>query len=84
MARMLAEDVRPPRGIACITFNSECAGELKRRLEKLGVYERRNIFIGTIHSFCLKNIVLPYARLAGLDIPDQVAVALTERARADF
>src|SRR5689334_4834129 len=51
MARMLAEDVQPPRGIACITFNTECAGELRRRLEQLGVQEGKNTFVGTIHSF---------------------------------
>lgn len=76
LARMLAEDVAPPRGIACITFNSECAGELRRRLERLGVRESQHVFIGTIHAFCLKHVVLPYAKLAGLDISDQVAVAL--------
>ena len=76
MARMLSEDVQEPRGIACITYNSECAGELRRRLERLGVREGRNIFIGTIHSFCLKHVILPYGRLAGLDLPVEVAVAL--------
>lgn len=76
MARILAEDVQPPRGIACITFNSECARELRRRLEKLGVHESRNVFVGTIHAFCLKNVVIPYGRLAGIDISDQVSVAL--------
>lgn len=76
MARILAEDVEQPRGIACITFNSECAGELRRRLERLGVREGRNVFIGTIHSFCLKNVVHPYARLAGLDLPPDVTVAV--------
>ncbi len=76
MARMLSEDVQRPRGIACITFNSECAGELRRRLEKLGISESRSVFVGTIHSFCLKHVVMPYARLAGIDIPDRVAVAL--------
>lgn len=82
MARMLSEDVQLPRGIACITFNSECAGELRRRLEKLGVSEGRSVFVGTIHSFCLKHVVMPYARLAGIDIPDKVAVALpSERER---
>src|SRR5665213_4235230 len=59
MARMLSEDVQPPRGIACITFNSECAGELRRRLEKLGISEGRSVFVGTLHSFCLKNVVIP-------------------------
>jgi DNA helicase-2/ATP-dependent DNA helicase PcrA len=76
MARMLAEDVARPRGIACITFNTECAGELKRRLERLGIYERRNIFVGTVHSFCLKNILIPYGHLAGLNFTDQPTVAL--------
>src|SRR6266852_6749396 len=45
MARILAEDVQPPRGVACITYNTECAGELKRRLEQLGIYEHRNVFV---------------------------------------
>jgi len=30
---MLAEDIRQPRGIACITYNNERARELERRLE---------------------------------------------------
>src|SRR5947209_3809409 len=53
MARILAEDVRPPRGVACITYSNECARELRRRLRLLGVEERPNVFIGTVHSFCL-------------------------------
>jgi DNA helicase-2/ATP-dependent DNA helicase PcrA len=82
MARMLAEDVRPPRGIACITYSTECARELQRRLDRLGVKPSRNIFIGTIHSFCLKNIVLPYGKLAGLDLPEPLTVAnSTDQAR---
>lgn len=63
MARMLSEDISPPRGIACITYNSECARELKRRLEYFGVTESRNVFIGTIHSFCFANVLLPYGRI---------------------
>ena len=76
MARMLSEDVQRPRGVACITFNSECVGELRRRLERIGVNESRSIFVGTVHSFCLKHVVMPYARLAGIELPEKVAVAL--------
>lgn len=65
MARMLAEDVKAPRGIACITYNNQCARELKRRLTTLGVEDGKRATIGTLHSFCLQHIVLPYARLAG-------------------
>ena len=36
LARMLSEDVEDPRGIACITYNNECARELEMRLEEAG------------------------------------------------
>lgn len=75
MARMLAEDVRPPHGIACITFNNQCAKELKKRLEKLGIEEGSRAFIGTVHSFCLREVVIPYAKLAGISLPDPLKVA---------
>ncbi len=75
MARMLAEDVRPPRGVACITFNNQCVKELKKRLGKLGIDGGARVFIGTVHSFCLREIVIPYARLAGLKLPYPLAVA---------
>jgi DNA helicase-2/ATP-dependent DNA helicase PcrA len=75
MARMLAEDVRPPRGIACITFNNQCVKELKKRLGKLGIDGGARVFIGTVHSFCLREIVMPYAKLAGLKLPYPLTVA---------
>ena len=78
MARMLAEDVRPPRGIACITYNNQCARELRRRLAALGIEDGRRAAIGTLHSFCLQHIVLPYAHIAGIPIPDPLKVATTE------
>jgi DNA helicase-2/ATP-dependent DNA helicase PcrA len=74
-ARILNEDIRPPRGVACITYNSECARELKRRLEQLGVEESSNVFIGTIHSFCLKNVLIPLGEKAGANIPYPFEVA---------
>lgn len=75
MARMLAQDVLSPRGIACVTYNSECARELRRRLDHLGVGDGDNVFVGTVHSFCLKNVLIPYGRLAGLRLPYPIAVA---------
>ena len=39
MARMLSEDVRAPRGIACITFNNQCVRELKTRLARISHQE---------------------------------------------
>lgn len=84
IARLLIEAIREPRGLACITYNAECARELKARLERLGVHESENVFIGTVHSFCLKRVVVPYASLAGIDLPREFRVALPSEQEALF
>ena len=80
LARLLAEDVEAPRGVACITYNNECARELEQRLEVLGIEPGGRVFIGTVHSFSLTQIVMPYAKSAGLGLPDDFRVA-TQRER---
>jgi DNA helicase II / ATP-dependent DNA helicase PcrA len=77
MARIIHEKIHPPQGIACITYSTECARELKRRLDYLGIEENRNIFIGTIHGFCLNQIIRPYAKIAGYPLPDPIKVVDT-------
>lgn len=74
LARILAEDVQAPRGAACITYSQECARELTRRLEALGLREAPNLFIGTVHGFCLRHLLMPYGRLADLPIPFPLSV----------
>jgi DNA helicase-2/ATP-dependent DNA helicase PcrA len=81
MARMLDEDVHEPRGIACITYNNECARELETRLSDLDIEPGGRVFIGTVHSFSLTQIILPYAKTAQMDLPDDFRVA-TRKERA--
>lgn len=78
LARIMAEDVRAPRGAACITYSQECGRELARRLEPLGLRDAQNLFIGTVHGFCLRHLIMPYGKLAGLPLPDPLTMA-TER-----
>ena len=75
LPRMLSEDVQEPRGIACITYNNECARELERRLANLGVEHGGRVFIGTVHSFSLTQVILPYAELVRLGVPSEFRVA---------
>lgn len=82
LARILAEDVHAPRGAACITYNNECARELEARLGSLGVEPGGRIFIGTVHSFSLTQIVLPYAKSAKLGLPNDFRVATNRQQRA--
>lgn len=84
IARMLAEDVRPPAGIACITYSNESARELRRRLRGLGVTDAGNVYIGTVHSFCLSRIVIPYAALGGVVLPDPLTVASAKMQKEAF
>lgn len=62
MARALHEDVAEPRGAACITYSNECGYELEERLSGLGIERGGRVFIGTVHSFALTQIILPYGR----------------------
>lgn len=81
MARALSEDVVDPRGVACITFNNECAIELEARLTKIGIKSSHRTFIGTVHSFALTQVITPYARcIAGL-LPDDFRVATRNEIR---
>lgn len=75
MARMMTEDIVEPHGMACLTFNAECARELRARLDRLGIQASNNIFVGTVHSFCLQHIILPFSSLAGIDVPTPIKVA---------
>ena len=79
MARMLAEDVHEPRGIACITYNNECVRELETRLADLGIRPSSRVFIGTVHSFSLTQIVIPYEKSARMNLPINFKVASTRQ-----
>jgi len=80
LARVMAEDVRSPQGVACITFNNEAARELIRRLRQLGLEQSPRLFVGTVHSFCLLHLLLPFAQLAGLELPYPLKVATESEA----
>lgn len=82
IARVLHEEIIAPRGIACITYNNECVIELETRLSKLGVLVKDQNFIGTVHSFALTQIIIPYTRCIAGIVPDDFKVASIFECRA--
>ena len=84
IAQLLAEDVRRPRRIACITYSNACVGELRSRLNRLGVEDGDRLVLSTVHSFCLTELVLPYAGMAGLHVPEPLVVAAPAQSRKLF
>jgi superfamily I DNA/RNA helicase len=81
IAKLLNEELRRPRRLACITYSNACVGELLSRLRHLGVGDDPRLRVATVHSFCLTELVLPYARLAGITVPDPIVVASPSQAR---
>ncbi|MEZ4226716.1 MAG: ATP-dependent helicase [Polyangiaceae bacterium] len=75
MARTIAEGIRPPSSLACVTYNNECARELRARLGELGVDEADGVFVGTLHGFCLRHVVGAFAHLTNAAIPTPLRVA---------
>ncbi|PTR16336.1 ATP-dependent DNA helicase Rep/DNA helicase-2/ATP-dependent DNA helicase PcrA [Nitrosospira sp. Nsp2] len=84
IARILHEDLRRPRRLACITFSNACVDELRIRLRKLDIEDGDRLLLSTVHSFCLSELVLPYAALAGIAIPDPLVVASPAQSRKLF
>lgn len=76
--RLLAEKIQPPSGLACVTFNNEAVREFKNRLKILGLQRRTNIILGTVHSFCLGAVIIPFAKIFRKDLPFPIQVASDE------
>ncbi|MEU1893857.1 ATP-dependent helicase [Streptomyces pristinaespiralis] len=66
------------RGVAAITYTEAAAAEVSARLRGLGMRPGRRLASRTVHSFCLQNILRPYARFTDVPFPDEATV-LEER-----
>src|SRR5665647_765234 len=72
--KLLSCDITEPRGLACLTFSREAAREFETRLKKLGYKSRKNVFLGTVHSFCIAEVISKFANLYGYNIPNPVKI----------
>lgn len=75
-AKLLYDHVFHPQGIACVTYAHAMTEELRRQIESLGVSsETYNVFIGTLHSFCFSNILIPFGKIYDIPIPEPLRFA---------
>lgn len=84
MARLLEEEIRKPRRLACITYSNACVGEIRSRLADLGIEDSERLLLSTVHSFCLTELVIPYAGLAGIVFTDPVTVCSASQSNTFF
>lgn len=72
--KLLSENIKEPQGLACITFSREAAREFEDRLISLGYRKRTNVFLGTVHSFCMSEILGKFASLYNYGLPKELKI----------
>lgn len=65
---LLNNKIKAPRGLACITYSNQAAKEFTERLKSFGYQQRQNVVLDTIHSFCIAEVIIPFAHLYDNDI----------------
>ena len=80
--RLLREKIVEPRGLACITYSKESSRDFKNKLNKLGIPKRENIFLGTVHSFCIQEILNKFGYIYdyGLTLPIKIVSSKQKKA----
>ncbi|MFF3312630.1 ATP-dependent helicase [Streptomyces sp. NPDC002952] len=68
---LLETQISRYRGVAAITYTRSAAREITERLERFGITPGRRLTASTVHSWCLRSILQPYGKLAGLPDPEQ-------------
>lgn len=63
LAKTLDKLVNPPQKVACLTYSNEAVREINYRLKKLYFKNRLNKYVGTLHAFCLTQILYPYYKI---------------------
>jgi DNA helicase-2/ATP-dependent DNA helicase PcrA len=84
VARILHEDISAPQRVACVTYSNACVNELEDRLTAIGVSDAAPLYVGTVHSFCLTQVLLPFAKLAGANLPEPITVAASSEQKTAF
>lgn len=71
--------VKTPHRIACLTYSNFLANQLREDLQALEVLDDERIFVGTVHSFCIGEVILPFQKLYELRVPTPLRIASWER-----
>jgi DNA helicase-2/ATP-dependent DNA helicase PcrA len=66
--RLLDQSIHASQNVAVITYTDEMARSLRDRIQMLGGSEYENLYVGTVHGFCLEHVITPYATLLQLDL----------------
>ena len=72
-----SDDMRDYHGVIAISYTRKASNHLKRKTLTDGVWEK-NSFFGTLDSFCLTQIVLPFGNYV-MGYPDNEVIPITDK-----
>lgn len=84
VAKILDEEINDYQKVACITYSRQCCRELQQRFKKIGISLNENLYVGTVHSFCLSQIVSPLAHLIDSELPATYSIANEQQRNESF
>lgn len=64
-----------PHRIACLTYSNFLANQLREDLQALEILDDERLFVGTVHSFCIAEIIVPFQKLYNLPVPIPLRIA---------
>jgi len=83
MAHILVSRANQREGAAAITYTRAAAQEVQDRLRVLGYTDSGRTRIGTLHSFCYRDVLLRHAAILGLELAAEAPV-LTSEEQSDW
>ena len=75
VAKLLRNEIVMPQGVACLTYTRVMAHAIEKKVQSLIDVDWPHLVADTIHGFCLGQIITPFSKLFGLDIPEPIRVA---------
>lgn len=83
-AAKIIEELAEPFSIACLTFSNESANVIQERIKKCNILKYNRIFCGTIHSFCLSEILSVMIEIIENKIPKPITLATAKQRKEKF
>src|ERR1035438_7046511 len=67
VANLLSTEIPETQGLACMTFGNDAVREFSQRLRQMGFRPGHRLFLGTVHSFALNQVIRPFASILRLE-----------------
>lgn len=81
-ATKILNKISEPHGVACITYSREASIVMNQRINSYGVNEKKRLFVGTIHNFCISKILVPFGEIFGVKLPFPLKIATSSERKS--